>query len=108
MVNYVCFFVYTRTFKNYIIRHKFTKNIDKCNHSDRKKSHFMQKTSTFPVELAMSWFDILAEISRFCLLFDFRQTRQNRLKSSEWHFCTLSRFDALKSSLCCNTGSYVL
>ena len=32
----------------------------------------------------------------FCLHSHFSQTRENRLKSSRWQFCTLSQKDALK------------
>ncbi len=42
-------------------------------------------------------FDILSLNSAFCLLPDFRPTRENRLKSSRWHFSTPRRFDALRT-----------
>ena len=47
-------------------------------------------------------FDILSLNSPFCLLSDFWPTRENRLKSSRWHFSTPRRFDALKTKVLCN------
>ena len=57
------------------------------------------------------WFVILEltickRLSHFCLLFDFRPTRENRLKISRRHFCTQETRNALKTQMVRNLLIY--